>query len=150
VEQARGAVMGATSGSKPVWLAVSVDDQDGSRLRSGEAITEILPLISEFNLEALLVNCSTPEAVNQAIPFLVNQNIPIGAYANGFVEIAASFMEEGATVDLLKTRANLEPKIYADFVEGWIKNGATIVGGCCEIGPAHIEELAKRFKGRSF
>ena len=149
VEQARGAVMGATSGSKPVWLAVSVDDQDGSKLRSGEPITEIFPLISEFNLAALLVNCSTPEAVNQAIPFLVNQTIPIGAYANGFVEIAANFKEEGATVDLLKTRVNLEPKTYADFVEGWIKYGATIVGGCCEIGPAHIEELAKRFKGKS-
>lgn len=146
VEQARGAVMGASSGNKPVWLAVSVDDEDGSRLRSGEAITEIFPLISEFNLEALLVNCSTPEAVNHAIPLLANQGIPIGAFANGFVEIATDFLKEGAIVDLLETRANLGPKIYADFVDGWIKHGATIIGGCCEIGPAHIEELAKRLK----
>jgi S-methylmethionine-dependent homocysteine/selenocysteine methylase len=25
--------------------------------------------------------------------------------------------------------------------------GATIVGGCCETGPAHIAELARRLKG---
>ena len=48
VAQARGAVMGASSGRKPVWLAVSVDDEDGTKLRSGEDLTEILPLLSEL------------------------------------------------------------------------------------------------------
>ncbi len=146
VAQARGAVMGASSGSRPVWLAIRVDDEDGTKLRSGEAITEILALLSEFNLAALLVNCSTPEAVSQALPVLAGQDIPMGAYANGFVEIAPDYLQEGATVDLLQSRANLGPEVYADFAEGWIKHGATIIGGCCEIGPAHIEELAKRLK----
>jgi homocysteine S-methyltransferase len=27
---------------------------------------------------------------------------------------------------------------------GWVDAGATIVGGCCEVGPAHIAELARR------
>jgi len=34
-------------------------------------------------------------------------------------------------------------------VDGWIKDGATVVGGCCEVGPAHIRELARRIKSRS-
>ncbi len=146
VEQARGAVMGAGVASKPVWLAVTVDDEDGSKLRSGEPVTDILPLIAEFKLEALLVNCSVPEAVDQAIPLLVNPEVPIGGYANGFVKITKDFMIKGATVDSLEKRTNLCPDTYADFVEGWIKHGATIVGGCCEVGLAHIKELAKRFK----
>jgi len=25
---------------------------------------------------------------------------------------------------------------------GWINSGATIVGGCCDVGPAHIRHLA--------
>jgi len=33
-------------------------------------------------------------------------------------------------------------------VDGWIKQGATIVGGCCEVGPAHVAELAKRLRQR--
>ena len=146
VAQARGAVMGASSGRRPVWLAVSVDDEDGTRLRSGEAITEILPLLSEFDLAALLVNCSPPEAVSQALHLLTGQGIPLGAYANGFVKIAPDYLQEGATVDLLQARKNLGPEVYTQFAEDWTKQGATIIGGCCEVGTAHIEELAKRLK----
>lgn len=146
VAQARGAVMGASSGGKPVWLAVTVDDRDGKRLRSGEAVTELLPLLAEFDLAALLVNCSPPEAVNQALPLLAGQGIPLGAYANGFVEIAPDYLQEGATVDSLQARTNLGPEVYAGFAEDWIAQGATIVGGCCEVGPTHIAELAKRLK----
>jgi S-methylmethionine-dependent homocysteine/selenocysteine methylase len=146
VAQARGAVMGARVVTRPVWLAVTVDDEDGSKLRSGESVTEILPMISEFKIEALLVNCSVPEAVSKAIPLLANQGVPVGGYANGFVKIAKDFMKKSATVDILEKRPNLGPEIYADFVDGWIKHGATVAGGCCEIGPAHIEELARRLK----
>ena len=146
VVQARGAVMGASSGQRPVWLAISVDDEDGTKLRSGEAITEILPLLSEFDLAALLINCSPPEAVSQALHLLAGQVIPLGAYANGFENIAPDYLQEGATVDLLQTRKNLGPEVYARFAEDWTMQGATIIGGCCEVGPAHIEELAKCLK----
>ena len=146
VAQARGAVMGASSGQRPVWLAISVDDEDGTKLRSGEAITEILPLLSEFDLAALLINCSPPEAVSQALHLLADQVIPLGAYANGFENIAPDYLQEGATVDLLQTRKNLGPEVYARFAEDWTMQGATIIGGCCEVGPAHIEELAKHLK----
>jgi S-methylmethionine-dependent homocysteine/selenocysteine methylase len=146
VEQARGAMMGARAGSKPVWLAVTVDDGDGTRLRSGEPVVDVLPLLEEFKLEALLVNCSVPEAIDQAIPLLVDQSRTIGAYANGFVKINQEFMTDDATVDVLQKRSNLGPTAYADFVEGWIRQGTTIVGGCCEVGPEHIRELARRLK----
>ncbi len=147
VEQARGAIMGAQVVDKPIWLAVTVDDSDGRRLRSGEPLSAVLPLIEEFNLEALLVNCSTPEAVSQAIPLLTGLACPVGAYANGFVTISDDFLVDGATVDALEKRTNLGPDVYADFVAGWVRQGATIVGGCCEVGPAHIRELARRLKG---
>ena len=146
VAQARGAVMGARAGSKPVWLAVTVDDSDGTRLRSGEPVVDVLPLLEEFKLEALLVNCSVPEAIDQAIPLLVDPSRSVGAYANGFVKINEDFLADGATVEALEKRSNLGPAAYADFVEGWIRQGTNIVGGCCEVGPAHIQELARRLK----
>lgn len=148
VEQARGAVMGASIANKPVWLAVTVDDRDGTKLRSGEPLTEIIPLAAEFDLTALLINCSAPEAVDQALPLLANQSLPTGAYANGFVEIAKEFLQQGATVETLQKRTKLNSQTYADFVEDWVRQGASIVGGCCEIGPTHIEALAKRLKQR--
>lgn len=145
VEQARGALMGACRVGKPVWLAISVLDDDGTRLRSGEAVTDILPLVSEFTVDALLVNCSTPEAINQTIPLLNGVATAVGAYANGFTHIGRSFRKPGASVTELSEREDLDPQSYADFAEQWVADGATIIGGCCCVGPAHIAELHKRF-----
>lgn len=145
VEQARGAVMGALAAGKPVWLAVTVDDADGTRLRSREPLKEILDLVRDPGVEALLVNCSSPEAVTQSILELDCSPVPIGAYANGFVEISADFLKPGATVDVLEKRKDLTPDAYADAAGEWIRNGATIIGGCCEVGPGHIKALCDRF-----
>lgn len=146
VDQARGGLMGASVTGKPVWLAVSVDDADGSKLRSGEPVTDILPLIAEFKAAAVLINCSAPEAVSRAVPLLAG-DIPVGAYANGFVSIAESFSEIGATVDQLEVRRDLDPDAYLEFSKTWVASGATIVGGCCEVGPDHIRAMAQHFKG---
>lgn len=147
VAQARGAVTGACAAKKPVWLAVTVDDRDGTVLRSGEPLTDILPLVDEFGLAALLVNCSPPEAISQAVSLLANQTtVPVGAYANGFVRINDDFLVDDATVDKLQRRSGLGPERYADFALEWVNAGASVVGGCCEVGPAHIRELAKRLR----
>jgi len=46
---------------KPVWIAFSVDDQDGTRLRSGEALADAMIVASAA--DAVMVDCSSPEAV---------------------------------------------------------------------------------------
>jgi S-methylmethionine-dependent homocysteine/selenocysteine methylase len=146
IDQALGGLMGASVTGKPVWLALSVDDQDGTKLRSGEDLVDILPLLADYKPAAVFVNCSLPEAVTTAVPILATQDIPVGAYANGFTGIAAGFDKIGATADLLKARTALGPDAYAYFALGWIDAGATLIGGCGEVGPAHIRELARRFK----
>jgi len=147
VDQARGGLMGAGVTGKPVWLALSVSDEDGSKLRSGEPLADILPLLAEYSPAGVLLNCSIPEAISQGLPILAAQSIPTGAYANGFTKITADFNKIGATVDLLEARKDLTPTAYANFASQWIADGATLIGGCCEVGPAHIAELYRRFKG---
>lgn len=149
VDQLKGALVGGSVTGKPVWVAVSVDDQDGTKLRSGEPVTDILPLLAEYGPAAILLNCSMPEAVTQAVPLLAGCGLPIGAYANGFTGIHSDFSTVGATVDLLSTRTDLTPDTYADFAGNWVASGASLIGGCCEVGPAHIQELSRRFKGSS-
>lgn len=83
IDQARGALMGATTHGKPVWAAFSVDDSDGSKLRSGESIKDIKALVEEFLPAAVLVNCSVPEAVTQAVAGLKEIGVPLGAYRAG-------------------------------------------------------------------
>ncbi|MEO0943524.1 MAG: homocysteine S-methyltransferase family protein [Pseudomonadota bacterium] len=144
VDQARGGLMGCAGTSKPVWLGLSVDDADGTRLRSGEALADALPLIAEFQPAAVLLNCSTPEAISTGITTLADCGLPFGAYANGFTTITDNFKEAGATVDRLEARDDIGPLAYAEVTDHWVAKGATIIGGCCEIGPAHIAEISRR------
>jgi S-methylmethionine-dependent homocysteine/selenocysteine methylase len=46
---------------------------------------------------------------------------------------------------MLKSRSDLNPEEYANFAKDWINSGATLIGGCCEVGPAHIAELKRKF-----
>jgi S-methylmethionine-dependent homocysteine/selenocysteine methylase len=146
--EADGALTGLLPLGKPVWLAVSVKDEDGTVLRSGEPIEAILPLVAEKGAEALLINCSRPEAVTKGLARLSGATVPLGAYANGFTRIAEGFLDTQSTVDELTARKDLSPEVYADHAADWIDLGATIVGGCCEVGPAHIAELKRRFGER--
>ena len=147
IDQGRGALAAASQQEKPFWVSFSVDDEDGTKLRSGEDLNLIANLIDKYNPSAILLNCSTPEGISLGLPFLKNFDLPFGAYANGFTKIVTEYKTSGSTVDLLPVRNDLTPKKYADFVSNWIDLGATIIGGCCEVGPKHIRELATRFKG---
>lgn len=144
VKQAEGALQGAEGHGRPVWLSVTVDDADGSRLRSGEPVTALAPLIDRYRPAALLANCSVPEAMPAALAALRGFGLPFGAYANGFTHISEAFKADAPTVDALEHRHDLTPQVYADQAMAWVAMGATIIGGCCEVGPAHITELARR------
>jgi homocysteine S-methyltransferase len=70
--------------------------------------------------------------------------LPFGAYANGFSEITGLPLPDGNHAPAYCARHDLTPAAYADFAMGWIGQSATIVGGCCEVGPAHIRHLHDR------
>jgi homocysteine S-methyltransferase len=143
---ARGALKGAQAAGRPVWLSVSVHDRDGSRLRSGEPIEGLRDLIAEYPTAAVLANCSMPEAMLDALRVLSTMGLPFGAYANGFSEISSLPLPEGGGAPDYTHRHDLTPEKYGDFAMTWVEIGATIVGGCCEVGPAHIRHLAARLK----
>ena len=143
IEAAEGAVIGAQSAAKPVWLSVSVDDHDGTKLRSGEPVADLARLL-KHPIQAFLANCSVPEAMADALAALKPLGKPFGAYANGFTHISGNFLKDAPTVKELTHRHDLTPEKYADFAMSWVAQGATIVGGCCEVGPTHIRHLRNR------
>ena len=139
---ARAVLEGAAAAGRPIWLSVTVDDEHGSRLRSGEAVADVVGLASAGGASAVLANCSAPEAMPAALAALAPAGLPYGAYANGFHEITKAFLTDRPTVAALSARTDLSPEGYARTALGWVEDGARIVGGCCEIGPAHIRTLA--------
>ncbi len=84
------------------------------------------------------------EAITAAMPSLATSPVPFGAYANGFSHIADEYAP-GDVTTMLGHRHDLSPVAYCDHVSSWVDAGASIVGGCCEIGPAHIRAIADRF-----
>ncbi len=143
---AEAVVEGAQAAGKPVWLSVSVDDHDGTRLRSGEPVAGLAQVVAKHPVAAVLANCSVPEAMAAALAALKGLGLPFGAYANGFTHISGNFLKDAPTVKDLTRRGDLTPEKYADFAMAWVAMGATIVGGCCEVGPAHIALLAARLR----
>ena len=146
VEMAEGALAGAQAAGKPVWLSVSVDDHDGALLRSGERVADLARLVRDYPVAAMLANCSVPESMAAALGALKDLGKPFGAYANGFTHISGNFLKDAPTVKELTHRHDLTPEKYSDFAMAWVELGATIIGGCCEVGPAHIRHLAERLK----
>lgn len=144
LDAARACLAAGRSTDRPVWLAFTVDDEDGTRLRSGEPVAEAARIASEA--DAALANCSAPEAMPAALEALSGAGVPLGAFANAFTMITKAFLDGGATAASLQARRDMGPGIYADHAMNWIDAGATILGGCCETGPAHIAEIARRLR----
>ena len=146
LEHTRCIVEGARAANVPIWCAFSVDDEDGTKLRSGESVSEAAQIAKELGAVAVLANCSAPEVIPTALTELSKVGLPFGAYANGFTQITKDFLKARPTVDALRMREDFTPEVYADHVMRWVDQGATLVGGCCEVGPAHIAEIAKRLR----
>lgn len=144
LEAGRACLAAGRQTDRPVWLSFTVDDEHGSRLRSGESVADAARIAADA--DAVLANCSAPEAMPAALDALANSGRPMGAYANAFTVITKEFLEGGTTAADLQARRDMGPEIYAEHAMRWVGMGATIVGGCCETGPAHIAEIARRLR----
>jgi S-methylmethionine-dependent homocysteine/selenocysteine methylase len=143
-QEARAAATAAAESGKPVWVSWTLADEGPPRLRSGETLAAAAEALAGIQVAARLVNCSRPEAIGHAVPELAVLGGTFGAYANAFAAVGA--LKHGGTVDVLSARDDLGPAAYADCAMGWVAGGATIVGGCCEVGPAHIAALRDRLE----
>ncbi len=134
--------------TRPLWLSFTLKDQlePGGQavLRSGESVAAAAELAQSAGAGALLFNCSYPEvmeaAVGEAAAALGATAIALGVYANGFGPPPEDYSANEALRDI---RADLGPAQYADWAQRWVAAGATMVGGCCGIGPEHIAALAQ-------
>jgi S-methylmethionine-dependent homocysteine/selenocysteine methylase len=129
--------------SRPLWLSFTLNDEGSASLRSGESIEAAVALAQKLGAAALLFNCSAPEVMEDAVAraraAMGTDAIEIGVYANGF---AHSDTEVPANGGLRDIRADLDPPRYLEWARKWVAAGATMVGGCCGIGPQHIQALA--------
>ncbi|WP_299874550.1 homocysteine S-methyltransferase family protein [uncultured Cocleimonas sp.] len=142
IAEAKAALIAAKKSGLPVWVSLTIQDNDLGLLRSGEKLSDAVAMLDENGADAKFLNCSKPEFITAALPILDTGKGPIGAYANGFTSIDS--LKPGGVVTSLESRSDLGPEAYAEFALEWAKQGVEIIGGCCEVGPEHIAVMAKR------
>lgn len=144
IEEASAAIDAVKETGKPAYVGLTLSDDLTVTLRSGESLKDAVSALVAKKPEGIVLNCSIPEAITKAMPILAagcaDTGVRFGGYANGFTSIDK--LRPGGVVDVLEARRDLTPESYTDYVMQWIEAGATIVGGCCEVGPDHIRYLA--------
>lgn len=135
---------------KPFWVSFTLQDEDVDqtpRLRSGEPVAEAIAAVAGLEVAAVLFNCSQPEVIGAAVDVArgvieaQGADIAIGAYANAF---PPQPKEATANDGLDELREDLDPPGYLAWAQDWRQRGASLVGGCCGIGPEHIAELKRK------
>jgi S-methylmethionine-dependent homocysteine/selenocysteine methylase len=148
IREAQAAVEAAQDSSLPVLLSFTLSDEEAGKLRSGEPVADAVTALAGYNLSGLLFNCSYPESITEGLKHLPGLAIPYGGYANGFTSVEP--LKPGGTVDALSARKDLDEQHYATEVMNWVEGGASIVGGCCEVGPSYIAKLREELESRGY
>jgi len=135
--------------NKPYLIGAHISE--GVKLPSGEKISEVISKIKHENLLGIILSCVSPENFEKNLNEMKNLGVPFGFKLNAFVTTNPSAgytktfnkSKTGNPNEFLGQRKDLTPKKMFEFVKKFTEAGATILGGCCETRPAHIEEFCK-------
>jgi S-methylmethionine-dependent homocysteine/selenocysteine methylase len=146
VGEALVAVEEAILAGPPVWVSFTAGPR--ADLLTPAEIEAAAREAAARGAQAVLVNCIPATRTLPYVERLASAGVPFGAYAN------AGAPEEGLGWGGQRGLSARSPQMwtaplarraalaYADLARRWIDAGATIVGGCCGTGPAHIAALA--------
>ncbi len=139
IAEARMTAEVAAAADKPVWLAWTLADDHSGRLRSGETIADAVAAVAGLDVGAYLFNCCVPESIDAALNLLGDlTDKPKGAYANAFRPVPEGRVLADGPIEYDE---DMDPWTYEVHVRRWLGLGAAVVGGCCGIGPDHIQRL---------
>ena len=137
--------------NKPVLVGIHI--KKNGKLPSGETITEVVERYKNSNWLGLIGACVSLEIIELTCNEIKKLNVPFGFKANlwgveepfpSSIYNQAKFNEIGKNPNILMgKRENVNGKVFYEFAKKIMKEGATILGGCCETNSSHIKELSK-------
>ena len=132
---------------KPYLIGLHISE--GTNLPSGEKIKYIKNIIDK-NVLGVMLSCVSPENFEKNLLELKSLNIPFGFKLNGFVttKLKESYTsifkgKKSNPNEILGKRQDLTPIKIQEIAKKFKDAGATILGGCCETRPSHIEAMSK-------
>ncbi|MDC0059634.1 homocysteine S-methyltransferase family protein [Pelagibacteraceae bacterium] len=133
----------------PVLVGLHI--KKNGNLPSDETIAEVVEKCKNKNWLGLVSACVSPEIIENSIDEIKKLNIPFGYKANLWkteepvpVHKFASPTDEIGTnpAKFMGTRNDYTEKKFLEFSKKMKAKGATILGGCCETRPAHIQKIS--------
>ena len=132
--------------NKPYLIGIHISE--GTTLPSGENISDIKSIIDD-QLLGIMLSCVSPENYEINLEELKSLKVPFGFKINGFITTkpkngySSTFTKSnGNPNEFLGQRKDLTPKKIGEIVKKFKDSGATILGGCCETRPSHINAMA--------
>ena len=134
-------------------VVVGVHTKKDGKLPSGENLQNLLNNGINENCIGIIFACVSPEIAEKSIMIINECKIPFGVKVNLWK------IEEPTPIKTFNTakpqeigtnpnisfgkRDDITNKDFYEFSKKIIGMGATILGGCCETNPQHIQEISK-------
>jgi homocysteine S-methyltransferase len=114
----------------PVWLSYTID---GTVTRAGQPLADAFAVARDNDqVLAVGVNCCDPRDVHAAVEIASQATgKPIVVYPNS-----------GERWDAARRGWQGDSAFDPELVQGWRASGASLIGGCCRVGPTEIAALA--------
>ena len=133
----------------PVLIGIHL--RDNGLLPSGEKIIDIVKKYKDNNWLGIIMACISPTAYEAVLKDLKQLDIPYGFKLNAFNKIPEGYTvaskdqwgNAGNPNTVLGVNTDLNESKFYECAKKFMENGATILGGCCEIRPSHIKEISK-------
>ncbi len=134
---------------KPYLIGAHISE--GTKLPSGEKISDIIDIIDRQTLLGIILSCISPENYDLNLNEIKNLGIPFGFKLNAFLKTnpkpnytgAYKKSKTGNPNEFLGQRKDLTPEKMSEFAKKFKDAGATILGGCCETRPSHIKKMSE-------
>ena len=132
-------------------VLVGIHLKDNGQLPSGEKVIDIVKKYKNNKWLGIIMACISPGAYELVINDLQKLDIPYGFKLNAFKKIPEGYTvaskdqwgNAGNPITVLGKNSDLNESKFYEYAKKFMKNGATILGGCCEIKPSHIKKIAK-------
>jgi len=132
-------------------VLVGIHLKDNGLLPSGEKIINVVEKFKNKNWLGVVMACISPKAYDSVLKDLKQLDIPYGFKLNAFEHIPEGYTvaskdqwgNAGNPTTVLGVNTDLNESKFYECSKKFMENGATILGGCCEIRPSHIKEISK-------
>ena len=125
----------------PAWISFSC--RDGKHISDGTALEQVAHLFRDHpRVLAVGINCSGPQHIVSLIREVRKgaPNQAIVVYPNSGEAFNAASNTWSGTVT---------PVDCAEAARSWREGGASLIGGCCRMGPTHIAAMAQALTRRA-